>query len=128
MLAHRAAVVRHRTALFCFVLRRQQFRSLPGGFLQADVGILPQVKPPPLSSTSFPFNYSLTLQTLDVLYADLLINHRAVKSCGRLEATLYALLISPIDAGHWSSFRMLYLRGNIHQQGPRWVSRPDCER
>ena len=67
----------------------------------------------------FAFNYSLTLQTLDVLYADLLINHRAVKSCGKLEAALYALLISPIDAGQWSSFRMLYLRGNIHQQGPR---------
>lgn len=82
---------------------------------------MPQVKPPPHPSTSFLFNYSLTLQTFDVLYADLLINHHAVKSCGRLEADLHAMLISPLDAGQWSSFRMLYPRGNIHQQGPRWA-------
>jgi hypothetical protein len=115
MLAHWAAVVRCRTALFCFVLRRWRFRFLPGGFFQANAGVVPQVKPLPLPSTSFPFNYSLTLQTFEVLFADCLINHHVVKSCGRLEAEVHALLISPLDTGEWSSFPMLYPRGNIHQ-------------
>jgi len=74
---------------------------------------VPQVKSPPLPSTSFPFNYSLTLQTFDVFYADCLINHHSVKRFGRLEAELHALLISSLNVGEWSSFRMRYSWGNM---------------
>lgn len=66
------------------------FESLPGArpswgrVLWANAGIVPQIKSPPLPSTSFPIHESLLL-TFDALYSEGLIKQHAVESYGGLE-------------------------------------------